>query len=405
MKFLPRLIFYSIIIGIGCNIIKLYFAQNDIDLIALEEVYPWYFKLGFFGNIFISIASVLSFISYRKYFPSFITTCYILILIFVFLASLSDLGDFLKKPTFFYSIKGIGTYLNFGLLFFAAETLYFPKIMRLFYFLSFGIIAASLVNLTKAGFGASRKEYLTAIRDFVVYLIWVFPYFFLQNDENKKKNMINIAAFMAIFFLILASGSRSYLVLATLYFIVKFKAQLQTKNALVGIIGMVVLVVLGYVVVINSDLSKTFESTLTNLSERSGEDTRSNQLLDFLQQYDVDYLIQGVGPMKQWYWNGIGSYYSYLDNQVLLIAWWAGLPTILTYLFFLVKSLYIKSEILFFEEIKGIKMIILLWIGACFGFAIYVTVSSDCYYYFISLLIGLNACQYTKLIDADAEIE
>jgi hypothetical protein len=217
--------------------------------------------------------------------------------------------------------------------------------------------------------------------------------------------MINIAAFMAIFFLILASGSRSYLVLATLYFIVKFKAQLQTKNALVGIIGMVVLVVLGYVVVINSDLSKTFESTLTNLSERSGEDTRSNQLLDFLQQYDVNYLIQGVGPMKQWYWNGIGSYYSYLDNQVLLIAWWAGLPTILTYLFFLVKSLYIKSEILFFEEIKGIKMIILLWIGACFGFAIYVTVSSDCYYYFISLLIGLNACQYTKLIDADAEIE
>lgn len=405
MKFLPKLIFYCIVIGILCNITKLYFAQKDIDLIALEEVYPWYFKLGFFGNLFISFASVASFLSYKKYFPSFISVCYVLLLVFVFLASIRDLHEFLKRPTFFYSIKGIGTFLNFGLLFFAADTVYFPKIMRLFYLLCFGIIAASLVNLTKTGFGASRKEYLTAIRDFVVYLIWVFPYYFLQNDEDKRKNMINIATFMVIIFLILASGSRSYLVIAALFFIAKFKAQLQTKNALIGIIGMVVLIGLGYIVVVNSDLNKTFESTLTNLAERSGEDTRSDQLLDFLQQFDLDYLIQGVGPIKQWYWTGIGAYYSYLDNQVLLIAWWAGLPTILTYLFFLVKSLFVKSEILLFEEIKGIKMIILLWIGACFGFAIYINVSSDCYYYFISLLIGLNACQYTKLIDANAETE
>jgi hypothetical protein len=402
MKFLPRLIFYSIVIGVLCNVVKLYFGQNDIEMILFEEVYPWYFKLAFLGNIFISIASVASFFSYKKYFPPFISTCYVLVVVFVIIASFNDLADFLKKPSYFYSVKGIGTYLNFGLLFFAAETFYFPKLLKLFYWISFGVIVAGFINVAKTGFGASRKEYLTSIREFVVYLIWVFPYFFLQNDENKKNNLINIAAFMAISFLILVAGSRSYLIIAAVYFIVKFRVQLQTKNALVGIVGIIVLALAGYMVLINSDLNKTLESTVGNLSERSGEDTRSAQILDFLQQYNIDYLIQGVGPVKQWYWNGIG-YYSYLDNQILLIAWWAGLPTILTYVYFLVKSLFIKSEILLFEEIKGIKLIIFFWIAACLGFAIYCTVSSDCYYYFISLLIGLNACRYTKILDAAYE--
>jgi hypothetical protein len=403
MKFLPKVIFYCIVFGIACNMVKLYFAQNNLEEIAFEQVYPWYFRLSFLGNIFISVVSIASFISYKKYFPSYISICYILLLLLVLIASYSDLRDFLKRPTFFYSIKGIGTYLNFGLLFFVADTYYFPKIMKFFYYLSFGVIIASLINLTKAGLEASRKEYLNAIRDFVVYLIWVFPYFFLQEEEDKKKNLINLAAFLVIGLLVLASGSRSYLIIYLFYIIVKFRTQLQTKNALVGILGMLVLLVIGYIVIINSDLNKTMESALGNLSERSGEDTRSDQLMDFFQQYDSDYLIQGVGPIKQWYWNSIGSYYSYLDNQILLIAWWAGLPTVLTYIFFLVRSLFVKSEILFFEEIKGLKLIIFLWIAACMGFAIYVTVCCDCYYYFISLIIGLNACQYSKLIDSTNE--
>lgn len=401
MKFLPKVIFYSIVIGLACNMVKLYFAQNNLEEIAFEQVYPWYFRVGFFGNIFISFASVASFFSYKKYFPPYITTCYILILLFILIASYNDLGDFLKRPTFFYSIKGIGTYLNFGLLFFVADTYYFPKVMKLFYLLTFGIIVASLINLTKVGFGASRKEYLNAIRDFVIYLIWVFPYFFLQDEKDKKKNLINLATFLVIGLLILATGSRSYLIIYLLYIIVKFRTQLQTKNALVGILGMLVLLVIGYIVIINTDFNKTLESTLNNLSERSGEDTRSEQIVDFLQQYDTDYLIQGVGPIKQWYWNSIASYYSYLDNQILLIAWWAGLPTIVTYVYFLVKSLFVKSEILLFEDIQGTKLIIFLWIAACLGFAIYATVCCEAYYYFISFIIGLNACQYSKLIEPE----
>ena len=67
------------------------------------------------------------------------------------------------------------------------------------------------------------------------------------------------------------------------------------------------------------------------------------------------------------------------------------------------SALFTKSEIQYFEEIKGLKMIIALWIAASLGFAIYVTISSDLYYFFISFMIGLNACQYTKILEPENE--
>jgi hypothetical protein len=408
LKFLPRLIFYCIVTGLLFNFVKLYFAQNDIELIVKEEVYPWYFRLAFFGNILLTFASISSFALYRKKFPAFVSVCYILILLLVLIASYEDLPLFFQKPTFFYSAKGLGTFANFGLLFFAAETFFFPKLLKLFYYGTFVIIAGSFVILSRMGFGGSRREYLEATRSFAIYLIWVFPYFFLQDNTNKKESLVNTATFFVIMFLILVTGSRSYLIIGLVYLIVKFKAQLQTRNALIGILGTALVLGIGYVVIINSEFSKTLDSVVGNLSERSGEDTRSDQLIDFLNQYDVGYLFQGVGPMGQWYWNGIGSYYSHLDNQILLIAWWAGLPTVLVYVYLLTKSLFVKSEIQLFETIKGLKLIIGLWILACLGFAIYATVSSDLYYYFITLLIGLNACQYSKILDpeeANASIE
>jgi len=404
MKQHSKYIFWCILVGLSFNMVKLYFAQNDMAT-AEEGVFPWYFRIDFLGDVLMSVASVTSFFTYKQYFPSYIKVCYLSLVFFVILVSLESLPETLSKPTFFYSIKGIGTYLNIGILFFAADTKYFPKVLNFFYYLCFGIIAASIVNMGKAGMGASRKDFLLYLRDFSVFLMWVFPYFFLQDEPNKKKNLINMAAFLMIFIIVLASGSRSYLILYFLYIIIKFRAQLQTKNGVLLILGMLVLVGVGYFALMNSSLSGTVEGAIDNLSERSGEDTRSDQILDFLSQYDMDYLVQGVGPLQLWFWHGINGKYGFLDNQFLLIAWWAGLPTIIAYVFLLVRSLFIESEILQFDNIKGLKVIIFFWIAACLGLAIYCTLCSEHYYYFLSMLMGLNACQYSKIIEPDPEPE
>jgi hypothetical protein len=290
-------------------------------------------------------------------------------------------------------------------LFFAADTKYFPKILDFFYYACLFILGASIISLGKVGFGASRKEFLTYIRDYTVFLMWVFPYYFLQEEENKKKNLINLGAALLIFILVFSSGSRSYLILFFVYAISKFSRQLATRNGVFAIIGLLILCFGGYFILINSPLASTVENAFGNLSARSGEDTRSEQIYEFLKQYDTEYMFQGVGPLKLWFWSSMNDYYGHLDNQFMLIAWWAGIPTVTAYAFLLIRSLFVKSEIALFEKVKGIKLIIFCWIAACLGFAIYCTLSSEPYYYFLSFLIGLNACQYTKIIPDEEQIE
>lgn len=133
---------------------------------------------------------------------------------------------------------------------------------------------------------------------------------------------------------------------------IKFSKQLKSKNGAFAIMGMLLVIGAGYLALLNSDYSTTVEGAATNLLERSAQDTRSDQILDFLNQYDMEYFLQGMGHKGTWYWHSIESNYEFLDNQFLLLAWWAGLPAILIYLVLLIKSMFVKSEILLFQDIK-----------------------------------------------------
>ncbi|MES2851254.1 MAG: hypothetical protein V4685_19555 [Bacteroidota bacterium] len=400
---IARIIYYCILVGLTCNFVRLYLQQRDVQLIMDEAVYPWYFQLSFLGNVLICAASVMSFFLYRKYFPSFITTCYLLLILWVTIASFSDFSAIFKRTTFFFSIKGIGTYINFGLLFFAADTERFPKVLKFFYYACFFFIIAGYINLGTVGLGASRKDFLYVIKDSAFFCVWVFPYFFLQPDEDKRKNLFHLGTFLLIVLLVFFTGARSYLIISMVILMVKFSKSFKSQNGIFAIVGLIVLVIGGYLIISNSQFSGSLDNALDNFSERSVEDTRSDQIFDFLSQYDLEYLWQGVGPLGLWYWNSIGDYYGFLDNQFLLLSWWAGLPAIITYMYFLIKSLFIESEIRLFQDVRATKLMIGFWICACLGLAIYVTICSDPYYYFISFMIGLNACQYTKIIEPEID--
>lgn len=402
MKPLSKYIFWCFLAGISMNMIKLYFLQLDMAT-AEEGVYPWYYRVDFLGDVLMCMGSVASFFTFHRYFPSFVRNCYLLLIAFVTFASLEAIPEINKQPTLFFNLKGIGTYINIGILFFAADTKYFPKLLNFFYYLCFFILAACIINVGKVGMGATRNEFLLFVRDYVVFLMWVFPYFFMQDYPNARKNLVNLAVFALIFVVVLSSGSRSYLVLYLLYVIYKFKAQLSQKNVLLIIGAALVIGVGAYYALMSSSLSGTIENALDNLSERKADDSRSDQLRDFFAQYDTDYLIQGVGPLEKWFWHSINDFYSFLDNQIILIAWWAGLPAALTYVYFLIGLMRSESEILYFEDIKGLKVIIVAWLAACLGFAIYCTVCSEHYYYFLSLLFGMTVCRYTEIIDPETE--
>lgn len=401
MKSLPKIIFYLIVTGIVFSAVKLYLAQAESDDLSVEKQYGWYYKLELVGDVLLSIASILSFAVYRKYFPSFISVCWILMVLFVTLCSINDLSYFAKRPSHFYSIRGVGTFINIGLIFFTASTKYLPKLLKLFYYLCYAFIIGGIINLGQIGIGSSRLQYLGAIKDITVYLIWVFPFFFLQDEPDKKKNLINLGIYAIIFIFILSTQARTYLIIYALYLVVKFREQLRSKNGFLLIIGGAVLVAGVFLLISSSSLGKTIDNAFLMLSERKSEDSRSGQIIEFINQWDPEYLLQGVGPVKNWYWTEVSDYYFGLDNQFLLIGWFAGLPAVFTYIFFLAKIYFTKSEALLFEEIKGIKLMIALWVLACLGFAIYVSVSTSLYYNFLTLLMGMHVCKYTLLVEPE----
>ncbi len=404
MKSLPKTIFYLIAVAVLCCAVKLYLAQAELDDENVEGKYAWYYKLELVGDIMLSIASVLSFILYRKFFPVYISVCWILLVIFVAICSINDLSFFVKRPSHFYSIRGIGTFINIGIIFFAANTVYLNKLLMLFYYLCYAFIIGGIINLGQTGIGSTRLQYLGAIKDVTVYLIWVFPFFFLQDEPDKKKNIINLGIYAILFVFILSTQARTYLIIYAIYLVVKFREQLRSKNSLLVIIGGAILVAGFFLLISSSSLGKTVDDAFQSLSERSSEDSRSGQIIEFVKQWDTENLMQGVGPVKQWYWTMVGDYYFGLDNQFLLLGWFAGLPALFTYIYFVVKIYYTKSEALLFEKIKGIKLMVALWILACLGFAIYISISSSLYYNFLTLLMGIYVCKYTLLKPAEDEL-
>ncbi len=131
-----HIVFYIIMVGLVCNVVKIFFSQLHMEEQYTEDVVTgWYYQFAFIGNFLLTLASIYSFIRYRKNFPLPINVCYVLLILLVAIASFKDYTEFIKTPSLFYSPKGIGTWINFGVLYYIAEEYYANKIMKWFKFL------------------------------------------------------------------------------------------------------------------------------------------------------------------------------------------------------------------------------------------------------------------------------
>ena len=379
-------------VGLVCNIIRMFFSQLHMEEEYTENVVTgWYYQFAFIGNFLLTLASIYSFIRYRKYFPLPINVCYVLLILLIAIASFEDYAEFIKTPSLFYSFKGIGTWINFGVLYFIAEEYYANKIMKWFKFLCYISIIFNLVEIAMLGTINSRYDALFAIRNTTVYLIWVYPFFFLDNSDKTniakvaKYGLIALIAFFAFFI-----ASRSYMLIAIFYILIKVRRDLnEKKNALFFTFLLGVLILGSYFLVAHLEDFSSTKTMLSIFSDRIGEDTRTNQLREFMDQFDWSKLFTGQGVTAKWQWSGYRQgYYDSLDNQFILIAWLFGIQTCIVYIFYLVYNFFKKNSINNLK-ITNAKIIVFFWILACGGFSIYVTISTQMFYYFITFLIGM----------------
>ncbi|MFD2514335.1 hypothetical protein ACFSRY_10695 [Pontibacter locisalis] len=362
-----------------------------MEIITVDEVYRWYHQIGYIGDGIISIVSIISFIKYNNRFPKFVNFCYITLVLLVFLASINDISIVVKKPSLLYSPKGVGTWINIGILYFAGNEKYRVKVFKVFLYICYFFIGVNLIQIYSLGSVENRNEALYAIRDTTINLIWIYPYYFFQENKNGSSVEI-IKKYIIILLLALFAftiASRSYLAIVTIFVCIKIKHDLKNQsNSILIYFSLSIILGCIYYFLISSSFYNSFESFAQIFINRVDEDSRSDQLEEFFSQYDVTSIITGEGPLITWNWSGYkDGPYQWLDNQFILIMWWFGLPTCIIYFCFIVKALFKKIPINNGEADKG-KYILFFWVLACAGFAIYVTISSTLYYYFISLIIG-----------------
>jgi hypothetical protein len=82
-------------------------------------------------------------------------------------------------------------------------------------------------------------------------------------------------------------------------------------------------------------LHSRFESALNLLHSRLYEDTRSEQIRDFLLDMKTWDFVFGRGPQGTWYWHGVGNY-QFLDNAYLWMLFVGGVPILVGYVLFVV---------------------------------------------------------------------
>lgn len=337
--------------------------------------------------ICIFMAVILSIFKAKKHYLPKIFFAYFLILSFISINYLLT-GPGFNNITGLMDIKGIGPWLCLGLIFVSYDNFRY-ELFKKFLIISVLFISIFVIyNLSEFGIGLYRGQALAKYRVYATNMVWISPFVFLIFKNNKKLLPIRILAIFIGVATALITQTRSFLLIYMLILIFDFS---QTRKKPIYIIGASIVSLLSIYMVLNIEF---FNSSFGLIQERGMDDTRSSQLIEFLSQLNFIELVVGKGFDSIWYFGG--QPYAYLDNQWLLLIWWAGLIPALMY-FYLTA---IIPFILFFKknqdyETKVESLVLILWTLACAGLAIFSTMSVDFFFFIICIIQGRLLNKYS----------
>ena len=388
-KQLTKIVSLFLFMGLFLSLFFIYFAQerlynkiNTGDLTLGSEKY-----LRILSVIFIFLAVILTlFIGKTKYHFSIYFT-YIVLLLYITLnytfsgAEFSDMAQFMDS-------RGIGTWVCLGLIFTSYDDKRFVFFKKFLFFSIIFITILTFYNLTQFGIGLWRGQALSKYQVYTVNFVWIAPYVFLILKHNKKLKWLRILSITMGIVLALITQTRSFLLIYVItiafdFFNTKNKA---TYTMLIGIgfIGF------AYLVLNTKMLSTSFELLLN----RGVENTRTEQLTVFISQLNFLEIITGGGFFASYRIGGEQWYH--VDNQWLYLLWWGGIIPVITY-FYLCAIVPIK---LIFKggmdyETKVECFVLIIWVLALSGLAIFTTMSVDFFFFTISIILGRVLYKYS----------
>ncbi len=339
--------------------------------------------------VLIFLTVILSLFLARSKYRLSIYFAYLTLLIYVSLNYIFSGAD-LSNMTQFMDTRGIGAWVCLGLIFISHDDKRFEWFNKFLFFSVVFISILSIINLVQFGIGLWRAQAMSKYQVYTVNLVWIVPYVFLILKNKPRLKWLRVFSLIMGIILALITQTRSFLLIYAITILFDFY---NTKNKRTYL----VLIAIGFVafayLILNTKMLNTSFELLLN---RGVEDTRSDQLSDFFNQLNIFELITGGGFFKS-YFSGRNQY-SYLDNQWLYLLWWGGLIPVLTYFYLsaiIPIKIILKGNLTY--ETKVECFVLILWILALGGLAIFTTMSVEFYFFTISIILGRVLYKYSMI--------
>lgn len=388
-QLIDKIILRLLIAGLTLGLIFIYFAQerlysslmfNDLSL-GPERFLRILCVILLFIVVLFSVFRAKTKYTFQIYFAYLLLLTTIIVVYLSYGASLFDMTEFM-------STKGLGPYICMGLIFVSYNNNTFEKFNTFLLIAVIVLMVLCIYNFIDFGVGAYRGMAIAKYRVYAVNAMWTFPYIFLTLKNHKTLSKYRFIVLFIGIALALAIQTRSFLILYAM--VILFDFYHSQKKPVYIILG----IILGFFFITFLFSSENLGSSFDQLENRGLDDSRTNQLEEFLSQVNLFELIVGKGPYASWQYSS-GVEYHHLDNQWLLLLWWAGLIPFLSYLYL---TAYIPIRMFFIAndyETKVESFILILWVLACGGLAIFSTMSVEFYFFIICIIQGRLLYKYS----------
>ncbi|WP_431160405.1 hypothetical protein [Flagellimonas beolgyonensis] len=381
-KQVERIVSILLFMGLFFNLFFVYFAQERLynyltfgnNSLGPERFLRIFSVVAVFLTVFISI-----FLARSKYHFS-VFFAYLLLLAYISLNFMVSGGD-ITNMTEFMDKKGIGTWVCLGLLFVSYNDNRYAFFKKFLLIATLFISILTIYSFIDFGVGLWRGQALAKYRVYAVNMIWIVPYLFLTLKTIKKLQWLRVFILVMGVILALVIQTRSFLIIYFITLIFDFYHSKDKTNYFVllglGIVGITFLI-------INTDMLST---SLELLMNRGTDDTRTEQIQVFLSQLNFWEIITG-GGLNVSYMAGYEEVFA-IDNQWLYLLWWGGLIPVLCY-FYLTGILPIKMVLRknLSYETKVECFVLILWLLALLGLAIYTTMTIDLFFFIVTIILG-----------------
>lgn len=203
---------------------------------------------------------------------------------------------------------------------------------------------------------------------------WIFT----AGKETIRSSLSKLLLVFILVIVALITNSRGWLLQSS--FLLLYTIISNNKKNKLSIIVTRVLIVVLIIIGINW-LKEYFLTAYTNLVNRIGADTRSDQLSTFFSQVTISQMIFGQGVSARYYWNGRS--YGFIDNQLLFVCFRYGIVPMVVFLLMIIRGIVIG-----WKNKKNEKYMLLMWLAALLGLSVYFNIGMDQSNLIVMMLIG-----------------